>query len=470
MNVIYICTDTFRYDNVFGPEPLPTRTPALEAFAKRATVLDNMIMGSFPTIPQRTDVFSGRHGWPWHGWQALELSSPNWLPSLFAQAGYATQLLCDTPHLFNQGFNRAFHAAEVVRGQEGDMPFLHLNDPIESAMPPEKTRHGKHFQDHNLIDLHSWTNHRQHYEEDLFMARTANRTIQWLEDNHKHKPFFLWVDFFDPHEPWDPPEYLVRRYDPDYDGAPMLHPNYGRADDFTEAELKNLAAHYYGESELVDRWIGHVLQKIEDLELWDNTIVVVLSDHGMSLGEHNRTGKSNINEGDDRFWPAYPEVAHELCMIAGPGIPGATSRRLIAQPADIAPTLLDFCGVEVASPEPMHGKSFASQLRGEADDEHLDLAICGACLGAAVDYKQVPNKAVTPALYTNDWIYVPVGPDGGEELYDRDKDRLAADNVALQNPDTVSALREQFKAWLAGLDAPEAVGAALFGGQAGTIQ
>ena len=460
MNVIYISTDTFRYDNVFGPNPLPVRTPQLEAFAGRATVLNNMIMGSFPTIPQRTDVFTGRFGWPWYGWQHINLSSPNRLPSLFAEHGYATQLLCDCPHLFDNGFNTGFHAADVVRGQEGDIPYLHLNDPIESVMPPEKTRAGHHFQGRNLVDQHHWTNYRQRHEEDLFMARTAQRTSQWLEENYRHDPFFLWVDFFDPHEPWDPPEYLVSRYDPDYSGTPMTHPNYGRADDLTPAELQNLAAHYYGESELVDRWIGRVLQKVEDLKLWDNTIVVVAADHGISLGEHNRTGKSNINDGDDRYWPAYPEVAHELFMIAAPGITGGATRDLIAQPADIAPTLLEMCGVTVETPEPMHGRSFASSLRGEAGDHHRDLAIC-ACFLGPLDYGQVPNKAVTPALYTHDWIYVPVGPDGGQELYERRTDPLATRNVASDHADTIAGLRTQFEAWLREYNAPPTVGAAL---------
>ena len=460
MNVIYLCTDTFRYDNVFGPQPLAVRTPELEAFARRATVLNNMIMGSFPTIPQRTDVFTGRFGWPWYGWQHIERSSPNRLSNFFAEQGYVTQLLCDCPHLFNNGFNAGFHAADVVRGQEGDTPYLHMNDPIKSVMPPQKTRTGHHFQGRNLVDLHHWTNYKQRYEDDLFMARTAQRTIQWLEDNANHDPFFLWVDFFDPHEPWDPPEYIVRRYDPDYDGVPMTHPNYGRADDLTAAELRNLAAHYYGESELVDRWIGRVLQKIEDLELWENTIVVVASDHGISLGEHNRTGKSNINERDDRYWPAYPEVAHELFMLAAPGVAGGMTRELIAQPADIAPTLLEMCGVKAEPPEPMHGRSFAPSLRGEGADHHRDVAIC-ACFLGPLDYGQVPNKAVTPMLYTKDWAYGPAGPEGGQELYDRHADPLAARNVAAEQAATVAELREQFGAWLSEHDAPESIGTTL---------
>ena len=167
-----------------------------------------------------------------------------------------------------------------------------------------------HFQGHNLIDLHSWTNRRWYREIDRFPPRTAELAVEWLEENDQYSPFFLWVDFFDPHEPWDPPEYMVRRYDPNYEGPPMLHPNYGKASDYTEAELQNLRAHYCAEAELVDRWVGRILTKIDDLDLWRNSVVVFMSDHGMSLGEHNRTGKSNINKNDERFWPLYPEIVH----------------------------------------------------------------------------------------------------------------------------------------------------------------
>ncbi len=105
-------------------------------------------------------------------------------------------------------------------------------------MPDEKTRLHPSFKGHHLADLHRWHNRYPRYEADSFPAKTGNLTVRWLEENHKAGPFFLWVDFFDPHEPWDPPEYLVKRYDPDYDGTPMIHPNYGRAGDYTPEELK----------------------------------------------------------------------------------------------------------------------------------------------------------------------------------------------------------------------------------------
>jgi arylsulfatase A-like enzyme len=335
-NIVLLVTDTYRFDNLGSRAARPVRTPALDQFAAdRATEIGRFYTGSFPTIPHRTDLASGTVGWPHYGWQPIDLSGPNHIAALLGQEGYATQLICDCPHLFNARFQHAFDAAFQHRGQEGDKPVLHLNDPIPAAMPLAKTRARPTFRGSPLVDVHRWTNRQPRYETESFPAKTASTAIRWLEENSRAAPFFLWVDFFDPHEPWDAPEYLVRRYDPHYEGAPMWHPNYGPATDYTADELNNLWAHYAAEAELVDRWVGRVLQKIDDLQLWDDTIVVITSDHGMSLGEHGRTGKSNIHDDDPRYWPLYPELGHVPFLLAGGPVPRGQRLDLIAQPADI---------------------------------------------------------------------------------------------------------------------------------------
>ena len=70
-----------------------------------------------------------------------------------------------------------------------------------------------------LANLHRWQNRWWDGEEDTFAARTCRTAAHWLEHNYKAEKFLLWVDCFDVHEPWDPPEYLVKLYDnSDYDG------------------------------------------------------------------------------------------------------------------------------------------------------------------------------------------------------------------------------------------------------------
>jgi len=453
MNIILLISDTFRYDNLFDRASMPVRTPSLDAFAGRAASLGRLYTSSFPTIPHRTDLTSGRYGWPWYPWSNRLHVSKNHLPQLLRQADYVSQLLCDCPHLFRAGFDVGFDGSYAVRGQEGDTFFLRMNRPIEQSMPPEKTRTGRHFQGHNLPDLARWINCTWHREEDRFPPRTAALAVEWLEENYKHDPFFLWVDFFDPHEPWDPPEYMVRRYDPDYSGPAMIHPNYGKAGDLTPAELKNLRAHYCAEAELVDRWVGRVLQKIDDLQLWDNSIVVFTTDHGMSLGEHNRTGKSNINSRDDRFWPIYPEIARIPFMIAAPTIDGGREIDAIIQPPDILPTLLELAGVTVRPDEPLHGRSFAPMLRGTKQDPLHDFAISASFCRAESDGKIRPNDT-TPVLYTDQWAYAPFGPDGRAELFDIRTDPYAENNVADDHPDVVKQLHAKLVGWLREIDAP----------------
>ncbi len=463
-NILLIVTDTFRYDNLLPDGPLGTRTPSLDRFAaERATSVTGFWTGSFPTIPHRTDVTRGVLGWPHYGWQPLAQCGPNHMPKLLGGAGYATQMLGDCPHIYNQGFGKAFDAAYHLRGQEGDQALLHLNDPIEEAMPAEKARAmGNLWRGHTLVDRHRWTNRYWRYETETFPPRTAETAVRWLEENYLASPFFMWLDFFDPHEPWDAPEYLVRRYDADYNGLPMLHPNYGPSSVYSEAELRNLRAHYAAEAELVDRWLGRVLAKLDDLALWDETIVVVTSDHGHSIGEHGRCGKSNIHAEDDRFWPLYPEVGHVPFLIAGGDVPRGQTLDLVAQPIDILPTVAELAEVCLAPEMPFEGRSFAAPvLSGKGG--HRDLAVSGSFLGQACEDSPVGRTAagrVMPFVVQGRWGYAPVGADRPPELYDLAADPLAETNVAGAHPDAVRALNAALVAHLREHDAPEDVAAA----------
>jgi len=339
--------------------------------------------------------------------------------------------------LFNARFQQGFTGAFQHRGQEGDKALLCLNKPIQPAMPMEKTRRRPTFRGHPLVDTHRWINRYWENENQTFPYRTAETAVQWLEENYLAGPFFLWVDFFDPHEPWDAPEYLVKRYDPDYSGIPMLHPNYGPSAEYTDSELRNLRAHYNAEAELIDRWVGRLLGKLDDLQLWDDTIVLLTTDHGMSLGEHGRTGKSNIHEDDPRFWPLYPEISHVPLMLAGGGIPGGRSANAIVHPADFLPTLCELAEVEANPPKPFDGKSFAAVARGETET-HRDFTVAG-CFSRGKDGK-VPAHCSTPFVVTERWGYTPIGATGKPELFDLEADPLAADNVIGEDPATARDL------------------------------
>ena len=441
-NIILLITDTYRYDNLKGRSRFSIKTPQLDSFAdERATSIEKFFTGSFPTIPHRTDLAQSVLGWPHYPWQAIDESGPNHVAKILADSGYVTQLICDCPHLFKARFQLDFDAAYHNRGQEGDKFLLHLNDPIEEVMALEKTRRDAGFQGHTLGNIARWSNRYPRYEDETFISRTCRTAVRWLEENSNANPFFLWVDFFDLHEPWDPPEYLVKRHDPDYTGPPMIHPNYGPASDYTPAELKNMQAHYAAEAELVDRMLGRLIQKIEDLQLWQESIVVITTDHGFSIGDHDRTGKTNTHPEDPNYWPIYPEVGHIPFMIAGSGIPAGRSLNLIAQPIDILPTLCELAGATVNPPQPFKGLSFAGAVR-DSGETHRDIEVSGGYVDPQSG--TVPPKATTPFVASDKWGYAPVGPGGKAELFDLDQDPFADRNIAAENNAVVQDLHEKF--------------------------
>lgn len=429
MNIILIVSDTFRYDNLGCNGNAVIDTRDLDAFARQCAVFDNCYTGSFPTIPHRTDMVTGRFVFPYYGWQPL---APDWKPvaEYLSRAGFVTQLLCDTPHLLsgNSNFHRGFNAYSWTRGQEADTPFTRMNDPIRPVMDHEKTRcdyklgkkpspaPGIPFET-TLADRHAWVNRHWRYEEDRFMMQTGRLAEKWIEENHTCKNFFLWVDMFDVHEPWDPPEYLVKKYDPTYDGPPMLHPNYGHASDFTAAELKNLWAHYAGEVHLVSKAIGRIIRKVEETGLMDNTAVIFTADHGHAIGEHDMVGKTNINPKDDRVWQLYREVTHIPLMIY---VPGAKPRRIkaISQPVDIMPTILELAGQKI--PDGIDGISLCDVIKRKKNTVHKYAISASAPITG--------SKVVT--VQDGKYSLVIAGKDGSEvELFDTRQDPGQKKNV-----------------------------------------
>jgi arylsulfatase A-like enzyme len=453
MNFIVIVSDTFRYDYLGANGNPWIKTPELDAFAKIAVSFDRCTISSFPTIPTRTDWFTGRYSFPFHGWQPLDPRATI-LAGELANAGYVNQLIGDCPHLMNgtNYFQRGFHGFEWIRGQEGDTPLTWMNHPIAEEVPLAKTRQRPITFGTTLANKHAWQNRWWDGEEDTFVARTCRTACHWLEHNYKAEKFFLWVDCFDVHEPWDPPQYLVDLYDcSGYDGPPMRHPNYGPASDYTEAELRNLRAHYAGEVTLVSKHVGRLLRMAEDTGIMDRTAILFMADHGMYLGEHDRCGKSNISPHDERgSWPFYTELARVPLMVYAPGVEGGGRIDAPVQPPDIMPTLLELAGV--TAPNGLDGHSLAPLLRGDGRNWPRRAAFSGTDLTRG-EGKNSPKVTVTGA----EWSLL-LGADGhcAPELYNRPRDPGQQENVIAAHPDIAAGLHGELIAFLRQIGSPAA--------------
>ncbi|MEK7270320.1 MAG: sulfatase-like hydrolase/transferase, partial [Planctomycetota bacterium] len=119
MNVIQIVCDTLRPDYIGAYGNPWIRTPNLDRLAAESVVFENAYAGSFPTLPHRTDLFTGRYAFRKFGWEGLPAEETP-IASLLSNAGVKTQFILDNPHLisFGRGFDRGFGGSEWIRGQE----------------------------------------------------------------------------------------------------------------------------------------------------------------------------------------------------------------------------------------------------------------------------------------------------------------------------------------------------------------
>ena len=352
MNVIVICLDTLRWDGLGCNRGDWVQTPAIDSFAKKAAIFDRAYCASFPTVPMRTDCFTGNVKWPIYGWRRQLDDDEVTLPQCLRDAGYCTALILDTANMIGAKLNRDFDEYDLIQKpvDDGVEP-----EDIEVPFPLEHARQGgRGF----LRDM-TRTSHYRH-ETDWYVARTMMRAGEWLEDNYKRDRFLFWVDTFEIHEVWHAPDYYTELYSPNYQGVDYMYPNYGYTDIYSLEHIQRLQARYAAEVTLTDKWVGHLLRQIEEMGLLRNTMVVLISDHGMYLGEHNRTGKHTVDPTDP--WPIYDEVGHIPLLVWVPK--GSLPKRIdtVVQPADLMATILDVCNVP--GPE-IYGRSWLPLLEGK---------------------------------------------------------------------------------------------------------
>jgi arylsulfatase A-like enzyme len=351
-------------------------------------------------------------------------------------------MIWDTPMLGAHDYNytRGFQGVSFVHGQKGD-PWITAPDlPIRLPVQPHKIK--------NPHSLNSYL--RNHYgrtfEREYCVARTMSTAMDWLETNHAHDSFFLCLDMWDPHEPFDCPWYDYDLYaDPGYEGGHNCYPQYGRITYMTEEEHRDVKALYAGQVTLVDRWVGRFFELAERLGLFKNTLMIWTTDHGHLFGEHGLQGKPGAELGR-----LYEETTRIPLLVTHPGGLGAGQRiGGIVQPIDLMPSILEFMGLPV--PEGIDGASFWPLVRGESTAlrEHAFSnrypAVVGAG-GAAFDGWVGSNRIVEPATVTSDeWAYIcaPVGLPS--ELYNLEQDPAQEQNVIARHPEVASRLRQ---AWI----------------------
>ncbi len=296
-------------------------------------------------------------------------------------------------------------------------------------------------------------------EEDRFAALTMKAATRWLESQYRaSQPFFLLVDTFDPHEPWNPPRYYIDMYDPDYEGDELFDPAHEVADYATEREIQHMRCMYAGEVSLVDRWIGYMLEALGRLGMADDTTIILTSDHGFYHGEHNFIGKFQLDRENRicRRWPLYRTIAQTPLLIKIPGVTKKETKDAFCQPPDLMPTILELVGAPI--PPTVQGQSLVPLIHGKSN-KIRDAAITSS------SYIQ-DNDVRSPTSYrTADYLYIYGGDEWPSELYDLrtdpneeknilDKNLIANSAVYLANCQTAQELHQQYLDFLYDIECP----------------
>lgn len=447
LNLILLNVDTFRADNLACYGGTDVDCPNLNQFSSDSVIFENAYPEALPTVPIRRNLMTGRRIVPFDYYEQHEpVQMPGWhqlfyedvtLAETLHEAGYATALIADILHFTRPGrnFHRGYRFFDWVRGHAFDYyaTVPHELMDITDVIPETFLKKWTAFSKSNIqwhINQYKLNMSRWLKDGESLIEITAKKTIAWLKENYQQKPFFLHMEAFDPHEPWDPPRRFLEKYLSNPSGPTWSSPPYDDID-IPEEGIKRMRANYFAESECVDYWLGKFFQSINELGLFDNSMVVFMSDHGALLGEQGQFCK-----GPERI---RRQVTHLPLLLRLPNRERAGQKvGGIVQIPDYMPSLLKGLGLD--SPPRVTGKDFWPMVNGQTHSIHEFAVMAYGWIGAVRtsewNFSAIWNANEYPGRYE-------------PQLYSREKDPDELNNIAGQYPDVVSDLTKKMNDYIA---------------------
>lgn len=384
MRAIVILIDTLRKDflKIYNKDSWGI-TPNLDKFSEDSLVFDNHYIGSAPCMPARRDIFTGRLNFLERSWGPIEAIDVTF-PKLMQANNIFTHITTDHTHymrLAGEGYLQQFNTWDYHRGQEGDPWISSIDDP--DFMP--KDWYGKLRRQYQL-NREKWGTDEKLYPT----TKTFKSAEEWLEKNKGKDDFFLMVEVFDPHEPFDVPDEYMSLYGDSYEGPYFETPNYSEVD-VPEEALQHIRNRYAALLTMTDNNFGKLIEKLKKLDMYDDTLIIVTSDHGYFLGERNLFGKNYMH--------SYNEVAAIPLFLRDPnGMKIGERESTVTQNIDIMPTLLDYYKID--TPKEVRGKSWYEIIcKSKSYDNNAIYGVHGSTVSIAdgkYTFLKSPNKKNQP--------------------------------------------------------------------------
>lgn len=398
--------------------------PNLERLAARSIVFENHWTASAPCMPARRDLMTGRVNFLERNWGPIEAFDST-LPQALGKGGVTSHIITDHYHYFEIGgenYCQMFPSWELIRGQEWDPCVTQLNH-------LEIPEHLGKLVPQNWYNRQEWKNDKEKYPSVQVLTHAAN----WLEEHHDRDDFFLWVELFDPHEPFDVPQEYLDLVGDDYDGLLYMWPEYKTVSGggIDETALRHIRKRYLALLYMTDDYLGRMFDVMDRYDMWQDTAFIYTTDHGYMLGEHEYMAKN--------YMPAYNEVFHIPLMVHMPGDLHAGERvRALTQNIDVMPTLMELHDIKAEGNlrNPLHGKSLLPLIHKETE-KIREAAIYGYfgkqmnITDGRYTYFRSPNEQNRPLnLYTTMMsdirIYFDYSPIPGDQARITDPSKITA--------------------------------------------
>lgn len=375
MKTVFVLFDSLNRNALGCYGGTQIKTPNFERLAKKSVTFDNHYVGSLPCMPARRDLHTGRLNFLHRGWGPLEPFDHSFA-ALLHKSGVYSHLVSDHFHYWGDGgatYHNRYDTYEFIRGQEGD-PWKAMVEPPWERL--QEKYHAKQFTMQRRNKLSRNIINREHIKEykDFPSVKCFDAGLEFLQTNRDSDNWLLHLETFDPHEPFHAPSEFRKDYPTNYKGPTLDWPPYARVTE-TLAECYELRANYAAIVALCDHELGRLLDEFDAHNLWADTALVVTTDHGFLLGEHDWWAKN--------IMPCFNEVAHIPLFIHHPGhaAQAGTRRSLLTQTMDIMPTLMNI--FSAAIPQEVTASSLLPALVS-TDVRNRDACIYGV-FGSAVN-------------------------------------------------------------------------------------
>lgn len=349
MKTVMLMFDTLRRDVL----PCYDGLMELENFKRledECSIFDHFYSSSLPCMPARRELQTGYPNFLHRGWSPLEPYDPSFVEELKKEGVY-THLITDHQHYWEDGgatYHNRFNSYEFVRGQEGDLfkPALNVGGEITDLDKYIQAAPGR-----QKMIRHDETNKKYiESESDYPQVQCINLGVEFLEQNHDFDNWFLQLECFDPHEPFNVPDRFKDMIDPELKNEVFdwpLYINTRNIDDLRKIDVWN--KNYKALLLMIDENLGRILDVFDKYNLWEDTAIMLNTDHGFMFGEKEWSGKAVM--------PVYDEVCHTPFLMHIPG-QKLTQKRYdnICQTYDIAPTIYDLYELET------HPETFGSSI------------------------------------------------------------------------------------------------------------